>query len=65
MVVQIEQFIESIFPSQNPSAIAALQSATAPVPPEEVEQRAMAEEAKWDTSNSILFILCAPLALLT
>lgn len=50
-VMQIEQFIESIFPSQNPRAIAAAQAAQAPVvPPEEAEQRAMAEEAKWDTS---------------
>ena len=50
-VTQIEQFIESIFPSQNPKAIAAAHAAQAPVvPQEEAEQRAMAEEAKWDTS---------------
>ena len=50
-VLQIEQFIESIFPSQNPRAIAAAQAAQAPVvPAEEAKQRAMAEEAKWDTS---------------
>ena len=50
--MQIEQFIESMFPSQDPKAIAAMQAAQAPaVPPEEAEQRAMAEEAKWDTSK--------------
>ena len=50
--MQIEQFIESMFPSQDPKAIAAMQAAQAPtVHPEEAEQRAMAEEAKWDTSE--------------
>ena len=44
--------MESMFPSQDPKAIAAMQAAQAPaVPPEEAEQRAMAEEAKWDTSK--------------
>lgn len=53
--MQIEQFIESMFPSQDPKAIAAMQAAQAPaVRPEEAEQRAMAEEAKWDTSKWLL-----------
>ena len=52
--MQIEQFMESMFPSQDPKAIAAMQSAQAPVVhPEEAEQRAMAEEAKWDTSKCL------------
>ena len=73
-VMQIEQFIESIFPSQNPKAIAAAHAAQAPVvPQEEAEQRAMAEEAKWDTSipPSILLdlpeihsLICLPVYLL-
>lgn len=51
---KIEQFIESIFPSQDPKAIREAQEKdTSIVRQAGDEQRdAMAEEAKWDTSKS-------------
>ncbi|KAL6716691.1 bifunctional farnesyl-diphosphate farnesyltransferase/squalene synthase [Lecanora helva] len=53
---KIEQFIESIFPSQSPKALEAAQAAngtaTAPSPAKEAETKdqIMTNEAKWDTS---------------
>ena len=49
--IQIEQFIESIFPSQKPNTIARLQgNKSIPETPQETEQRAMDQSAKWDLS---------------
>ena len=50
---KIEQFIETIFPSQDPKAIKAAQEHNRPAIPQPTDDRnaAMSEEAKWDTSN--------------
>lgn len=54
--MQIEQFIESIFPSQDPKAIIAAQAAaSAPATESEKKDAAMAAESKKDTSKSIPF----------
>lgn len=52
---QIEQFIESIFPSQDPQAL-ILEAKNQPVPkaPAQTEKDASMEEAKWDTSMSCI-----------
>ena len=49
---KIEQFIETIFPSQNPKIIKDAQEHNRPSIPQPNEDRnaAMSEEAKWDTS---------------
>lgn len=49
---KIEQFIETLFPSQNPEVIKKAQEQNRPaIPaPDEDRNRAMSEEAKWDTS---------------
>ena len=62
---KIEQFIESIFPSQDPKVIAAAQSAAklaAPPPANEAEAKsaAQAEEAKWDTSKLVHSVSLQP-----
>lgn len=51
--LQIEQFIESIYPSQDPKAL-ILEAQNQPVPkaPAQIEKDASMEEAKWDTSTS-------------
>ncbi len=53
--LQIEQFIESIFPSQDPKAL-ILEAQNQPVPkaPAQIEKDASMEEAKWDTSTSCI-----------
>ena len=50
---KVEQFIENIFPSQDPKAIKAAQEQDRPVivQPHEDRNAAMSEEAKWDTST--------------
>lgn len=50
---KIEQFIETIFPSQDPKAIKAAQEQGRSAVPRPTDDRnaAMSEEAKWDTSN--------------
>ena len=50
---KIEQFIETMFPSQDPKAIKAAQEHNEPAIPQPTDDRnaAMSEEAKWDTSN--------------
>ena len=52
MALQIEQFIESIYPSQDPKAL-ILESRNQAVPkaPGQIEKDASMEEAKWDTSK--------------
>jgi len=47
---QIEQFIESIYPSQDPKAIALKQQTPAALE-KTAKQKAAEEEAKWDTST--------------
>ena len=51
---KVEQFIETIFPSQDPKAIKEAQANDRPVVVQPGEERrdAMSEEAKWDTSTS-------------
>ena len=57
MASQIEQFIESIYPSQDPKAL-ILEAQNQPVPkaPAQIEKDASMEEAKWDTSNDFLLM---------
>jgi len=57
---KVEQFIETIFPSQDPKAMRAAQEHNRPVAVQPTDDRnlAMSEEAKWDTSTltTTLFI---------
>ena len=47
---QVEQFIETIFPSQNPQSVVQK-------PPETEAEKKEREEAKWDISKSSIYAL--------
>ncbi|KAI4271347.1 MAG: hypothetical protein L6R38_006888 [Xanthoria sp. 2 TBL-2021] len=50
---KVEQFIESIFPSQNPQALVRQEA------PETEEQKKEREEAKWDIIYMLMFVMGA------
>ena len=48
---KIEQFIESLYPSQRPQAIVATEKDEKVAPSMSAEMKKAQDEAKWDTSN--------------
>lgn len=56
---KVEQFIETIYPSQSPKAIKEAQANGRPavVQPQEERRDAMSEEAKWDTIFLLLSVM--------